>query len=1421
MEIWVVGDTRFMYEVFNAIAMITASNDWLALIRVGFMLGMLLIAFSALMNQKLELHHMLISFIIYGCMFVPKSTAILVDAFNPANIRAVDNVPVGVVFTASLLSKIGKGMTDLNEQAFQPIDPSQTSYEGLMAQGYLDPLKDLLKLRETMYSSTASDLDYNLKDYYANCTARNLQNKTLTAQQIMNAPSVWQAARAPSPILTTTWSTGGAISERTCFDADADLEAQIGTRATHEAVLTKAVASVVGIKDSSQVMAKLEGPFQSIAGAGVQAYDYMFNVIQMQYLVSGADMATARSGDMTYAYIVQSARERRDLNHAVEKTLFEDIMRPIMTFFEALIYSVSPLMVFLFVMGPLAVKFVSKYILLAAWVQLWLPMFAIIKLFTYLALNGDMDSMQSNGLVPGSLEWAWAFQQNLSRWIGISGWLSAATPTISLALVYGGAVTANSIASRMQSVSRESAAQAANTFSPGLLTAGPSGVQIGDQSLQPQMTPTGYSFVRGMTGVQTPSGGAFEFSMQQNSALRDARGHMESATGTSSAQLLNQYAKSSDFTDMVRSTTGGSLAHQSQSGTQAGGMYSRADSWNVGDKYQLSEAERSAISVLGGGGIGALGFRAGAQAISEASLQRQGVTDADQRKQLALQMTDQIMSSYNQTRDLRQSFEHGKVMQSALRYSQTDNSGISQEVANRYQSTDEMARGITAASNWSQRVEYGNLERGAALLGDPGIPDAASLHAHLSHLTGGADFKGALAFLDRLQAADPSQHWSNLAAGVKQGERAYNTRMGEMSMLPATTPEMLAQLNADGPPLTPTLPGAGERRAGVTAGLESGKSEARSNQGVMRTPEQLAAMQEEDRNNPALTQRLRDAFAGDATQSVDQLRQSFAANPANDAGETAAQFRDALDKLSPTNSQVIRSTVAAHQSQWRGVGMQVAAYAHSLNPEENVSAAKVDFNDARQQVDMGRDPKMVDRVVGRDNADQVTFDGKRVDDLTRAYISGDDSAGEKLRTELIRMAGSEEGGDKAMAMLSKTANKTLEDQDVGQRAMYLTTVAPSAGILANNDAQRTTEARKLIQLTAEASDTNYLPDSRDRPGTPDLHDFKASDLRNMVTNDQGGLLKGPDFDGDKAQRQIDAGTSLMMGAVMNNGSVIHGNTGAAFLQQAERRLGALGSPDANPFNGKPDSTENLDKPEGLSPRSFPTQAPAPEAPNSGLLLGSIPSDGVSPQPLDKPVQASGEFASKMDSLATIAAAETGAESPNAIPLRTVSFGGVNTANKLEGMQKADDDKALSFRSQLLGLEAERTQGAPREAQIRDLFHDSFPGSAGQSMYSAYVESRSAVEKEFRENGATQILTGMERDNTISEQGFHPFSSVPGGGGNVADPKAGRDVLRAANSDGSDVRSEHAPDKLEGIYLGRVKSVQDATADDLRGRAAIR
>lgn len=1452
MEIWVVGDTRFMYEVFNAVAMITASNDWLALIRVGFMLGMLLIAFSALMNQKLELHHMLISFIIYGCMFVPKSTAILVDAFNPANIRAVDNVPVGVVFTASLLSKIGKGMTDLNEQAFQPIDPSQTSYEGLMAQGYLDPLKDLLKMRETMYSSTASDLDYNLKDYYANCTARNLQNKTLTAQQIMNAPNVWQAARAPSPILTTTWSTGGSISERTCFDADADLDVQL-TRATHENILTKAVASVIGEKDPTQVLTKLQGPFQSIAGAGVQAYDYMFNVIQMQYLVSGADMATARSGDMTYAYIVQSARERRDLNHAVEKTLFEDIMRPIMTFFEALIYSVSPLMVFLFVMGPLAVKFVSKYILLAAWVQLWLPMFAIIKLFTYLALNGDMDSMQSNGLVPGSLEWAWAFQQNLSRWIGISGWLSAATPTISLALVYGGAVTANSIASRMQSVSRESAAQAANTFSPGLLTTGPSGVTMGDTTYQPQATNAGYAFARGIAGTQNSASSPFSMQASENEQVRDARSRAEGNLVSMASQYSMSLAHNDGTRHDIQSRINKGAATNFQESNRFDASVQAINTAGSQSGVSLSEDQRNSV-LMSMGLSGPFGLAAAKNQIDSIMGAKSGLS-VEQRTAATKSYQDALTAAYNRTESFERGHSDSYLYSNATqRAEQAQDQQVLQNQA-QYNEAREAAQTISHGSNQVFELQGSQMQTYVDHLrsnGDFRFSDAQQLGGYLSHL-GRTDLKGLQSFAQEASRFAPV--WGDLARSAGRMAETVARADDLKAHIPDSKQEAeRVLLGSVAPPSEMAAPKSfynrenkamtqGEKDADKFANITSEDKIVGGYNGAR--PGIVAAT--ERKYQETVTPILNDAEAAVSTSDTAQ------------AGENARGAHKFLNGLFPDKQDRIDDTVASFRDQWSGLAVQMSAKAQAASGA-SVASTDIRTSDTKQQMELGRDPSSVEALVGKSDSKQIQDNAKTINALGNAYMRGDEGAGDKLKQEFTRISGSESSGAALFEQYKQGASEVQGEQRRAAVAFGAFEAAPAAGIL-NPVENQSPEARDALREATASRNDNYLPAGTKKEegfvdmmfgsgkGHGNVENLSTDKIMGLVTRpaDQGGFGKGPDVTPERAAKFVDTVADNLVSAGLG-GQQVHTGGMSVNTTMESMRHGALGGGtplDGYPTQSAPSSsldapiradrgpsgvTSSVVSPSGeslpggtpprLAPRMNDREVPVepeklsdPSNPvlsdTRGPLLSGIPSRDAAANAPASEIPAR-KFAGGVDRIATAAALESTRPSPAPaeIPEAAARSNGAEARDKLDSL---NNPNANEFREKLMGLESKRMQGEAVEPQIRSLFESGYSSpQQGQIMYSAYANARDNLQSDMSRVVARDVLTGMERSGDIpsgpvgSSFDVHSVSSI-GQGFNIVADAGGRG--NAAND--RDATS---------IYAGRVAATQDATAREISARA---
>jgi hypothetical protein len=67
-----------------------------------------------------------------------------------------------------------------------------------------------------------------------------------------------------------------------------------------------------------------------------------------------------------------------------------------MTFFEGFLYAIAPLMAFAVALGPVGIAMVGKYLLFGLWIQLWLPIMAVINLYLHMAIGRDMAALEGS-----------------------------------------------------------------------------------------------------------------------------------------------------------------------------------------------------------------------------------------------------------------------------------------------------------------------------------------------------------------------------------------------------------------------------------------------------------------------------------------------------------------------------------------------------------------------------------------------------------------------------------------------------------------------------------------------------------------------------------------------------------------------------------------------------------------------------------------------------------------------------------------------------------------------------------------------------------------------------------------------------------------------------------------------------------------
>ena len=390
------------------------------------------------------------AWLLYALMFGPTARVAIEDAYSGA-VRVVDNVPLGPAAVGSLMSNVGYGVSRLFEQAFAT--PAMTDT------GFADPLQTLMSVRKGTLSRIAlgsansptpgADIERSFINYVADCTLYDVDIGTRTIDDILRDPSWDTALRSDLNVPTTELLIGGAPQLLPCDAAWTALSDY--TSVEFVPALLNNLQAQMRLAAPGDVTNKVQFALDAIAGAGVDAQNYMVMTAMVGFLEKGIVQTHENIGQWELAATTEQAAQQRNAQWAAEQTLFTRIVRPMMTFFEGLIFAITPLMAFTIALGPAGIAMTGKYLLFALWIQLWMPIMAIINLYLHMAIARDLDALQTiAGLDVPSILSLYKLDFLLQDYLATGGMLAASTPAISLMLIYGSAITATHLAGRLQ-----------------------------------------------------------------------------------------------------------------------------------------------------------------------------------------------------------------------------------------------------------------------------------------------------------------------------------------------------------------------------------------------------------------------------------------------------------------------------------------------------------------------------------------------------------------------------------------------------------------------------------------------------------------------------------------------------------------------------------------------------------------------------------------------------------------------------------------------------------------------------------------------------------------------------------------------------------------------------------------------------------
>lgn len=461
--IYSIGDSEFLIQVLNALAMITAVDSFDAMVQVGIAVGVFATFLSAIAKggKSIEFQHVLLGYILWATMFVPTATVIVEDSYT-GRTEPVANVPVGPAAAGGIISLVGYEITRLFETAYTPIVPRVTETE------FAESLRLLNSIRNTAASSAIwrglneaegggfVDLRKSWASYIKDCTLKKIDLAVMTPEELASG-RITVALRFNSDLFgTQVWlqSANPVGQTSTCADAWTDLSD--ATQFNNNDVV-ESLNALLGF-DSNHNLAAGESAFTktgdalgAMIGAGINAQTYMLAAVLEPVVMQAASGKYDQLNDLAGAAMVNQAIQQRNTSWAAEQTMFMSIVRPMLAFFEAFIYAISPIMAFVIVLGSKGIQLAGKYFLMLLWIQLWMPLLSIVNLYIYTAASRRMDlysAMDSHNW--DSFYALNAAADTMQTWIATGGLLASMTPALALMLIYGSSVTATHLAGRMK-----------------------------------------------------------------------------------------------------------------------------------------------------------------------------------------------------------------------------------------------------------------------------------------------------------------------------------------------------------------------------------------------------------------------------------------------------------------------------------------------------------------------------------------------------------------------------------------------------------------------------------------------------------------------------------------------------------------------------------------------------------------------------------------------------------------------------------------------------------------------------------------------------------------------------------------------------------------------------------------------------------
>ena len=482
-EIFSYWNMRELELVFNAVASIVGSGDYLGLMRTLAIVGLLSMAMAVLagFSQLPDFGRWIIMLAVFnGMLLVPKVTVVLTDRTGTEAPRTVANVPIGLAAFAHSVSHIGDWLTTTFETTFSL--PGDIQFR---TNGTLFGHRVQQEILHTKFDN--SILNSNLLEFYRECVVPEFATGYIVASDMAKSNDIWTylfGKTNPGRLVTIRAVPGATPAADTygCDVAYTHLGTQMDYVNTQQmnAMGKRLYPGLPTAAANAAMQSAIQTSTNYMLGISKNALDITKQTAMSNFMIDAQYMLPAQIGDaagaaanLAQAQAIRSTSE----SYKLMAKLAESTMPKIKNLVEIVQYAIFPIIMLLILMaghkGGLVLK---AYVMSLVWIQLWPPLYAVMHLI--MTIHSQELAAMTSGMGLSMAEYSQVNNAYISD-EAIAGMIAAtAIPMIASAIVKGGDVGAQAIGG-MVAPTRE-ASQVASSMASGSFSMG--SASLGSQS---------------------------------------------------------------------------------------------------------------------------------------------------------------------------------------------------------------------------------------------------------------------------------------------------------------------------------------------------------------------------------------------------------------------------------------------------------------------------------------------------------------------------------------------------------------------------------------------------------------------------------------------------------------------------------------------------------------------------------------------------------------------------------------------------------------------------------------------------------------------------------------------------------------------------------------------------------------------------